>query len=155
MTIVGDQRARGRESVTSYLEQLGVVAVIRVRDPERVRGVVDALAASVTVPAIPGCLSPTEILAAHEMGADIIKVFPATALGPQYIKDVHGPMPQVRLMPTGGVTVDNAADWIRAGAVAVGLGSALIDGAALDSGRFDVVTANARRVVAAVASARR
>jgi 2-dehydro-3-deoxyphosphogluconate aldolase/(4S)-4-hydroxy-2-oxoglutarate aldolase len=107
------------------------------------------------VPAIPGCLSPTEILAAHEMGADIIKVFPATALGPQYIKDVHGPMPQVRLMPTGGVTVDNAADWIRAGAVAVGLGSALIDGAALDSGRFDVVTANARRVVAAVASARR
>jgi len=223
MTIVGDQRARGRESVTSYLEQLGVVAVIRVRDPERVRGVVDALAAggvraleltmtvpravdlirelapampagfllgagTVTdaataaavieagasfvvgpvlrpdvitacherdVPAIPGCLSPTEILAAHEMGADIIKVFPATALGPQYIKDVHGPMPQVRLMPTGGVTVDNAADWIRAGAVAVGLGSALIDGAALDSGRFDVVTANAQRVVAAVASARR
>ena len=223
MTIVGDQRARGRESVTSDLEQLGVVAVIRVRDPERVRGVVDALAAggvraleltmtvpravdlirelapampagfllgagTVTdaataaavieagasfvvgpvlrpdvitacherdVPAIPGCLSPTEILAAHEMGADIIKVFPATALGPQYIKDVHGPMPQVRLMPTGGVTVDNAADWIRAGAVAVGLGSALIDGAALDSGRFDVVTANARRVVAAVASARR
>ena len=223
MTIVGEQRARGRESVTSYLEQLGVVAVIRVRDPERVRGVVDALAAggvraleltmtvpravdlirelapampagfllgagTVTdaataaavieagasfvvgpvlrpdvitacherdVPAIPGCLSPTEILAAHEMGADIIKVFPATALGPQYIKDVHGPMPQVRLMPTGGVTVDNAADWIRAGAVAVGLGSALIDGAALDSGRFDVVTANAQRVVAAVASARR
>ena len=59
---------------------------------------------------------------AHELGADIVKVFPATALGPQYIKDVRAPLPQVKLMPTGGVTLDNAGDWIRAGAVAVGVG---------------------------------
>ena len=106
------------------------------------------------VAAMPGCFSPTEILAAHECGADIVKLFPATALGPQFIKDVRAPLPQVRLMPTGGVTLDNAGDWIRAGAVAVGLGSALLDAAAIDGVRFDVITANARRVVASVAAAR-
>ena len=103
---------------------------------------------------MPGCFSPTEILAAHECGADIVKVFPATMLGPQFIKDVRAPLPQVKLMPTGGVTLDNAGDWIRAGAVAVGLGSALLDAKAIDSGRFDVITANARKVVANVAAAR-
>src|SRR6185436_4656062 len=106
------------------------------------------------VPAIPGCLTPTEILAAHEAGADIIKVFPATALGPQYIKDVRAPLSQVKLMPTGGVTPDNAGDWIRAGAVAVGIGSALVDAKAIDAGRFDLIRSNAERVVASVASAR-
>jgi 2-dehydro-3-deoxyphosphogluconate aldolase / (4S)-4-hydroxy-2-oxoglutarate aldolase len=81
-------------------------------------------------------------------------VFPATALGPQFIKDVRAPLPQVKLMPTGGVTLDNAGDWIRAGAVAVGLGSALLDAAAIDGNQWDAITANARRVVASVRSAR-
>jgi 2-dehydro-3-deoxyphosphogluconate aldolase/(4S)-4-hydroxy-2-oxoglutarate aldolase len=102
----------------------------------------------------PGCFTPTEILDAHECGADVIKVFPATALGPQFIKDVRAPLPQVRLMPTGGVSLDNAGDWIRAGAIAVGVGSALLDGKAIDEGRYDVLTNNARRIVASVASAR-
>jgi 2-dehydro-3-deoxyphosphogluconate aldolase / (4S)-4-hydroxy-2-oxoglutarate aldolase len=102
----------------------------------------------------PGCFTPTEILDAHDAGADIIKVFPATTLGPQYIKDVRAPLPQVRLMPTGGVTLDNAGDWIRAGAVAVGVGSALLDAAAIESGRFEVIAHNARRIVASVAAAR-
>jgi 2-dehydro-3-deoxyphosphogluconate aldolase/(4S)-4-hydroxy-2-oxoglutarate aldolase len=102
----------------------------------------------------PGCFTPTEILDAHDAGADIIKVFPATALGPQYIKDVRAPLPQVKLMPTGGVTVDNAGDWIRAGAVAVGVGSALLDTKAIESGRFEVIAQNARRIVANVAAAR-
>jgi 2-dehydro-3-deoxyphosphogluconate aldolase/(4S)-4-hydroxy-2-oxoglutarate aldolase len=106
------------------------------------------------VAAIPGCFSPTEIFAAHECGADIVKVFPATMLGPQFLKDVRAPLPQLKLMPTGGVTLDNAGDWIRAGAVAVGLGSALLDARAIDGGAFDVITANARRVVANVAAAR-
>ena len=78
---------------------------------------------------MPGCFTPTEILDAREAGADVVKVFPATALGPAFIKDVRGPLPQVKLMPTGGVTLDNAGDWIRAGAVAVGVGSALLDAA--------------------------
>ena len=106
------------------------------------------------VVAAPGCFTPTEILDAHECGADVVKVFPATALGPQFIKDVRGPLPQVRLMPTGGVSLDNAGDWIRAGAVAVGVGSALLDGKAIDEGRYDVLTNNARRIVASVAAAR-
>ena len=106
------------------------------------------------VAAAPGCFTPTEILEAHECGADIVKVFPATALGPQFIKDVRAPLPQVRLMPTGGVSLDNAGDWIRAGAIAVGVGSALLDAKAIDEGRFDVLTTNARRIVASVASAR-
>jgi len=141
-----------------------------VTDAETARHVIDAGASFVVgpvfradviaacherdVPAMPGCFSPTEIFAAHECGADIVKVFPATALGPQFIKDVRAPLPHIKLMPTGGVTLDNAGDWIRAGAVAVGVGSALLDGKAIDQGAFDVITANARRVVASVAAAR-
>ena len=106
------------------------------------------------VPVMPGCFSPTEILDAHDAGADIIKVFPATMLGPQFLKDVRAPLPQVKLMPTGGVTLDNAGDWIRAGAVAVGVGSALVDAKAIDAGRFELIAANARKVLASVAAAR-
>ena len=83
------------------------------------------------VPAMPGCFTPTEILDAWDAGADVVKVFPATALGPTFFKDVRGPLPQVKLMPTGGVTLDNAGDWIRAGAIAVGVGTALLDAGAI------------------------
>ena len=106
------------------------------------------------VPALPGCLSPTEILAAWDAGADIVKVFPATALGPGYLKDVRGPLPHVKLMPTGGVTIDNAGEWIRAGAVAVGVGSALLDPAAIAAGQFEIIAEGARRLVANVLAAR-
>ena len=85
---------------------------------------------------MPGCLTPTEILDAWEAGADIVKVFPATTLGPGYIKDVRAPLPDVKLMPTGGVTIDNAGDWIKAGAVAVGVGSALVDAEGVASGNY-------------------
>ena len=117
------------------------------------RDVVDACRERDIVVA-PGCFSPTEIVEAHEYGADIVKVFPATALGPQYIKDLRAPLPHLKLMPTGGVTLDNAGEWIRAGAVAVGAGSALLDAAAIEAGRLEVITANARRIVASVAAAR-
>ena len=211
-----------RAAVTAQIEALGVVAVIRLKDPAALRAVVRAMAeggvraleVTMTVPravelirelaptlpdgfllgagtvtdvataravidagatfvvgpvfrpdviaacherdvaAMPGCLSPTEILAAHECGADIVKVFPATALGPQFIKDVRAPLPQVKLMPTGGVTPDNAGEWIRAGATAVGVGSALLDARAIEGSRWDVITENARRFVANVAEAR-
>jgi 2-dehydro-3-deoxyphosphogluconate aldolase/(4S)-4-hydroxy-2-oxoglutarate aldolase len=211
-----------RESVVRTIQDLGVVAVIRMKDAGRLRAVIDAIAeggvraieVTMSVPGAvgliaalapalpssilfgagtvtdaataravidagarfivspvfrrdvidachergvavaPGCFSPTEILDAHEHGADIIKVFPATALGPSYIKDIRAPLPQVRLMPTGGVTLDNAGDWIRAGAIAVGVGSALLDVKAVEDGRLDVLVNNARRIVASVASAR-
>jgi 2-dehydro-3-deoxyphosphogluconate aldolase/(4S)-4-hydroxy-2-oxoglutarate aldolase len=106
------------------------------------------------VAALPGCFSPTEILEAWEAGADIVKVFPATALGPGYLKDLRGPMPQVRLMPTGGVTLDNAGDWIAAGAVAVGVGTSLLDAKAIAANDFSTIADNARRIVSNVRRAR-
>jgi 2-dehydro-3-deoxyphosphogluconate aldolase / (4S)-4-hydroxy-2-oxoglutarate aldolase len=75
----------------------------------------------------PGAFTPTEILAAWNEGADIVKVFPATSLGPKYFKDLKGPLPHVRLMPTGGVSLENAPDFITAGACCVGIGAALLD----------------------------
>jgi 2-dehydro-3-deoxyphosphogluconate aldolase/(4S)-4-hydroxy-2-oxoglutarate aldolase len=106
------------------------------------------------VPVVPGCFTPTEILSAWEAGADVVKVFPATALGPGYFKDIHGPLPQVRLMPTGGVTRDNAGEWIRAGAVAIGVGTALVDRRAVAERRYDAIAAAARHFVEAVRIAR-
>ncbi|OIJ08199.1 2-dehydro-3-deoxyphosphogluconate aldolase [Anaerobacillus arseniciselenatis] len=76
---------------------------------------------------IPGALTPTEILRAYESGADIVKVFPANAFGPDYLNAVHGPLPHIPLMPTGGIDVDNVADYINAGAVAAGVGSTLVN----------------------------
>jgi 2-dehydro-3-deoxyphosphogluconate aldolase/(4S)-4-hydroxy-2-oxoglutarate aldolase len=102
---------------------------------------------------MPGCLTPTEILDAWDAGADIVKVFPATTFGPGYLKDVRAPLPQVKLMPTGGVTVENAGDWIRAGAVAVGVGSSLLDTTAIASGDFAVIRTLAERMVANVRAA--
>lgn len=209
-------------NVTEAIEQSGVVAVIRMKDPDKVQAVVDAIAeggvktieVTMTVPGAigliaalaprmpkgfvlgagtvldaetaakvidagaqfivspifrksliaachdrgaavtPGCFTPTEILEAWDAGADIVKVFPATALGPGYIKDVRAPLPQVKLMPTGGVTVENAGEWIAAGAVAVGVGSALLDTKAIDAGDYGVLRSKAERIVANVQAAR-
>ena len=211
-----------REAITREIEAHGVVAVIRMKEPERLRAVIDALAAGglraleVTmtvpgaihliaeiaptlpsgflfgagtvldadtasraidagarfivspvfrrevidachrqdVPALPGCFTPTEILEAWDAGADIVKVFPATRLGPGYVKDLRAPLPQVKLMPTGGVTIENAGDWIKAGAVAVGVGSALVDNQAIAAAHYHLLEDNARRIVANVRAAR-
>jgi 2-dehydro-3-deoxyphosphogluconate aldolase/(4S)-4-hydroxy-2-oxoglutarate aldolase len=211
-----------RQDITQAVERAGIVAVIRMKEPEKLRAVVDAIAeggiraleVTMTVPgavgliaqlaptmpsgfllgagtvldvqtatqvidagarflvspvfrrdviaaahardtaAMPGCLTPTEILEAWDAGADIVKVFPATALGPGYLKDLRGPLPQVKLMPTGGVTLDNAGDWLRAGAVAVGVGTALLDTKAISAGDYGVLRANAERIVANVRQAR-
>lgn len=213
---------RSRTEVVQEIEASGVVAVIRLRDPELLQGVIDALmeggvrALEITmsvpraveliaqlapklprefllgagtvldaqtarqvigagarfvvspvfksevidvcreqdVAAAPGCFTPTEILTAWEAGADLVKVFPATALGPGYFKDLLAPLPHVRLMPTGGVTKENAGDWIRAGAVALGVGTAIVDAQAVAEKRFDVVAGNARDFVSAVKRAR-
>ena len=206
----------------SAVEQAGIVAVIRIKDPGKLQAVVDAIAEggiraleiTMTVPgavelirnlaptlpegfilgagtvldaetvarvadagaryvvspvfrrqvieacharglaAMPGCFTPTEILDAWDAGADIVKVFPATTLGPSYLKDVRAPLPQVKLMPTGGVTVENAGDWIRAGAVAVGVGTSLLDAKAIADNQFHVLKTNAERMIANVRAAR-
>lgn len=79
-------------------------------------------------PVMPGVMTVTEAIRAMEAGADILKVFPGELSGPRFIRAIHGPLPHARIMPTGGVNVDNAAEWIRAGAVALGAGSALTKG---------------------------
>lgn len=106
------------------------------------------------VPAMPGAFTPTEVLAAHEAGADVIKVFPADVVGMPFFKGVLAPMPFLKLMPTGGVTLDNAGDWVGAGAVAVGVGSALLDKEAIKEERYDVLTEKARRLRASFDSGR-
>ncbi|MDB4898832.1 MAG: 2-dehydro-3-deoxyphosphogluconate aldolase/4-hydroxy-2-oxoglutarate aldolase [Gemmatimonadetes bacterium] len=106
------------------------------------------------VPAMPGAITPTEMLDAHDAGADVVKLFPADTFGPGYIRSVLAPMPFLRLMPTGGVTPDNVGSWLHAGAVAVGLGGALVDASLVAKGDWDTITARARRVTDGVAKAR-
>jgi 2-dehydro-3-deoxyphosphogluconate aldolase/(4S)-4-hydroxy-2-oxoglutarate aldolase len=141
-----------------------------VTDADTARAVIDAGAKFVVSPvyrpgvldachergvaSMPGCFSPTEILAAWDQGADVIKIFPATSLGPSFIKDLRGPFPSIKVMPTGGVSQQNAADWIRAGAVAIGVGSALVDTKAVEARRFDEITSKAKSFVDAVRGAR-
>lgn len=95
----------------------------------------------------PGAFSPTEILTAWQAGADIVKVFPATSVGPKYFKDILGPLPQVRLMPTGGVSLENAREFIAAGACCVAIGTALLDKKAMEAGNWDVLTQKAKALV--------
>lgn len=98
------------------------------------------------VPAMPGCFTPTEIYKAYELGADVIKVFPADSLGMNFFKGVLAPMPFLKLMPTGGVTLTNVADWLKAGAVAVGLGTALLNKDAIENENYDLLTQNAKTI---------
>jgi 2-dehydro-3-deoxyphosphogluconate aldolase/(4S)-4-hydroxy-2-oxoglutarate aldolase len=107
-----------------------------------------------SVPVMPGAYTPTEILTAWECGADMVKVFPASVGGPGLIKALKAPLPQVELVPVGGVNLDTAADFIRAGAAAVGVGSALINQKLLESRDFAALTERARRFVEEVARGR-
>jgi 2-dehydro-3-deoxyphosphogluconate aldolase/(4S)-4-hydroxy-2-oxoglutarate aldolase len=160
------------DGIRAVSDELGggvLVGAGSVTDAETARAAVEAGARYVVSPvfkrevveaahaagaaAMPGCFTPTEILAAHEAGADVAKVFPAGALGPGFVKGVLAPMPHLKLMPTGGVSLDNAAEWLRAGAVAVGAGSALVDSKAIAAGDWARLTANARRLRAAVDAA--
>lgn len=97
------------------------------------------------IPVVPGAFTPTEVLTAWEAGADMVKVFPSSVGGPAYIKALKGPLPQVRLVPVGGVNLDTTADFIRAGAEVVGVGGSLINQKNLAAGEFDAITENARR----------
>jgi len=100
-----------------------------------------------SIPVFPGAYTPTEILTAWESGADMVKIFPASIGGPALIKALKAPLPQVELVPVGGVRLDNTAEFIRAGAAAVGVGSALINQSLLDSKDWAALTERARRLV--------
>ncbi|TET10673.1 bifunctional 4-hydroxy-2-oxoglutarate aldolase/2-dehydro-3-deoxy-phosphogluconate aldolase [Candidatus Aerophobetes bacterium] len=104
---------------------------------------------------IPGAMTPTEILRAWEMGADVVKVFPADQLGgPGYIRAIKAPLPQVLLNPTGGVNLENAGEFIKAGASIISVGSALVDKKAVSEGKFEILTRKARQFLEEVKRAR-
>ena len=103
---------------------------------------------------VPGAFTPTEILNAWTCGADVVKVFPSTALGPGYFKDILAPLPQIKLTPTGGVDVKNAGEWIKAGAAFLGAGSALVSKDAMAKKDWAAITNNAKAFVDAVKAAR-
>jgi 2-dehydro-3-deoxyphosphogluconate aldolase / (4S)-4-hydroxy-2-oxoglutarate aldolase len=108
-----------------------------------------------SVPMIPGVLTPTEIVTAWQAGADIVKVFPCGAVGgAKYLTALKGPLPQIEMIPTGGVSLSNAAEFLAAGAFALGVGADLVDSSALSKGRAEIITENARKYVAIVAEAR-
>ncbi|MEJ2617516.1 MAG: bifunctional 4-hydroxy-2-oxoglutarate aldolase/2-dehydro-3-deoxy-phosphogluconate aldolase [Ignavibacteriaceae bacterium] len=106
------------------------------------------------IPVMPGAFSPTEILTAFEAGADVVKVFPADIVGMAFFKGVLAPMPHLKLMPTGGVSLTNAGDWIKTGACAVGVGSALLDKKAIAEENYDLLTQNAEKLIASINNAK-
>jgi 2-dehydro-3-deoxyphosphogluconate aldolase/(4S)-4-hydroxy-2-oxoglutarate aldolase len=103
---------------------------------------------------MPGAFTPTEVLTAWEAGADVVKIFPADVGGPAYLKAIHGPLPQVRLMPTGGVDLDTAEVFLRAGACCLGVGSALVDAKTVKAGDFERIRTLATRYAAIVKQVR-
>ena len=105
-------------------------------------------------PVVTGILTPTEAVRAYEAGADMCKVFPASSVGPGHISSLKGPLGQIPLVPTGGITPENAGEYIEAGATAVGVGGALVDFDAVEAGEFGRITETAERFVDAVESAR-
>jgi len=139
------------------------VGVGTVLDPETARAAIHAGAQFVVSPIlnieiikmahrydramIPGAFTPTEILHAWDNGADIVKVFPATVLGPKYFKDIHGPLPQIKLTPTGGVNLNNAAEFMRANASCLGVGTALLDKELIDKSDWKGLTNHAAAFV--------
>jgi len=104
------------------------------------------------IPCMPGAMSIKEVVEGMEAGADIIKVFPGELFGPKIIKSILGPIPYAKLMPTGGVSVDNVDEWIKAGAVAVGAGSALTKGA--KTGDYEAITRTAQEFISKIKAAR-
>lgn len=103
----------------------------------------------------PGALTPTEVLTAWDAGADIVKVFPAGNVGgPKYIKALKGPFPQIEMIPTGGVNLETAGEFLKAGACAVAVGSELVDGKTIKEGRYDIIQERTRQFLAVIAKAR-
>jgi 2-dehydro-3-deoxyphosphogluconate aldolase/(4S)-4-hydroxy-2-oxoglutarate aldolase len=164
-----DAVAALKELVEAYAGTDVVVGAGTVTSSDQAETCIDAGAAFLVSPAVtpdvmatariagvamyPGALTPTEILSAHRSGAAAVKLFPASAMSPGYLKDVRGPFPGIPVIPTGGIGVDDIPSWLAAGAAAVGLGSPLL-GSSLADGPDAALAERARRAVAAVAQAR-
>jgi 2-dehydro-3-deoxyphosphogluconate aldolase/(4S)-4-hydroxy-2-oxoglutarate aldolase len=169
MTVPGAVRLI--EEVAKRYGQDAVVGAGTVLDPETARACILAGARFVVspslnldtiaccrrygVPVLPGAMTPTEVVTAWQAGADMVKVFPCGALGgASYIKALKAPLPQIDLVPTGGVSLKTATDFIKAGATALGVGADLVDTKALAAGQFELITAKAREFVDIVRAAR-
>jgi 2-dehydro-3-deoxyphosphogluconate aldolase/(4S)-4-hydroxy-2-oxoglutarate aldolase len=144
-TLVGAGTVLDAGTATDVIAAGADFVVSPVTDRETVQACRDA-----GVLVAPGAFTPTEIVAAWGAGADIVKVFPATSLGPQFFRDLRGPLPHIRLMPTGGVTLENAAEFLAAGAAAVGIGTALVDAKSVEAGDWEALEARARRLMASL-----
>jgi 2-dehydro-3-deoxyphosphogluconate aldolase/(4S)-4-hydroxy-2-oxoglutarate aldolase len=170
MTVPGALRLL--ESLSSQLGDKVILGAGTVLDPETARLAILAGAEFLISPAldvrviemtrryskvsIPAGLTPTEILTAWEAGADFVKVFPAGAMGgADYIRALKAPLPQIEVIPTGGVSLENAADFLRAGAAAIAVGGELVDRKAVKEKRWEVITENARKFVDVVARTRK
>jgi len=156
------------ELTKKYTPDQMIVGAGTVMDPETARAAIMAGANYIVSPCLnvetvklcnryqiacmPGAMTLKEAIEVVEAGGDIVKVFPGNLFGPKIIKAFKGPCPQLRMMPTGGVNADNAGEWIKAGAVAVGAGSDLTAGA--KTGDFEAITEVAKKMVAAVKAAR-
>jgi 2-dehydro-3-deoxyphosphogluconate aldolase / (4S)-4-hydroxy-2-oxoglutarate aldolase len=116
------------------------------------RPTVIAVCRAAGVPILSGALTPTEAYNAHELGADVIKIFPAEFFGPAYIKSVRAPFPNIALVPTGGVNAENVGEFIKAGAFATAAGSSLVDAKTLKEKNWALITSRAKAFVAAVAA---
>ena len=134
--LVGAGSVLNREAADAAMDAGAKFVVSPVFKPEILKCAHDR-----DVCAMPGAFTPTEILAAREAGADIVKVFPADVLGMEYFRAVLAPMPGLLLMPTGGVTIENAGKWLKAGACAVGIGSALVRQNMVDAGDWKGIAA--------------
>jgi 2-dehydro-3-deoxyphosphogluconate aldolase / (4S)-4-hydroxy-2-oxoglutarate aldolase len=152
---VGDSVILGAGTVLdTETARLAVSAGARfVVGPTLCQGVV-RLCRRYDVVSIPGAYTPNELAAAWEAGADLVKVFPAGNLGPGYLRELRGPLPFIRLVATGGVTLDNAAAFLAAGAVAVGVGGALVERGAVEREDYATIRERARRLAEAVREAR-
>jgi 2-dehydro-3-deoxyphosphogluconate aldolase/(4S)-4-hydroxy-2-oxoglutarate aldolase len=104
---------------------------------------------------MPGAFTPTEVVAAWQAGADIVKIFPSDVHGPKYLKALLGPLPQVRMMPTGGVTLESAGEFLRAGACALGVGGSLVEAKTVEAGDMARIESLARQFAATVNEARK
>jgi 2-dehydro-3-deoxyphosphogluconate aldolase/(4S)-4-hydroxy-2-oxoglutarate aldolase len=158
------------EMLADKLGDQAVVGVGTVLDPATARDAIAAGAQFVVSPifdpdiiqttkrygkiSIPGAFTPTEILSAWSHGADVVKIFPSTVLGPTFIRDLLAPLPQLKLTPTGGIDLKNVADWIKAGAVFVGAGSSLVSKDAMAKKNWPSITSTAQAFIQTIQSAR-
>ena len=169
MTVPGAVRAL--EKISDEFGDKIVLGAGTVLDPETARACLLAGAEFLVTPSLrlatieiakryskvvcPGALTPTEVLTAWEAGADIVKIFPCGNVGgPKYIKALKGPFPQIEMIPTGGVNLETAGEFLKAGACAVAVGGELVDTRLIKEGRYDLIEEKARQYLAAIAKAR-